>query len=135
MGDAGETTDDFDVDVEQLNSPMVMRGFSTVDVKFEVAVTNRTKAPVTLEHIALQSVGAGDYQIPSRSRPFHKMIAPWEQQKFEFWATAQVNDPDIGTKAPLTLRTTLTLTDGGKKRLESFVRRVNGRVVIGISGS
>lgn len=133
-GEGGETTDDFDVDVEQLNAPMLMRGFNSVDVKFEVAVTNRTAIPVTVEHIALQSVGAGEYQIPPRSRPFQKLIAPGAQEKFEFWATAQVDDPTIGTKAPLTLRTMLTLKDAQGKRTESFVRRVNGRVAIGITG-
>jgi len=133
-GDAGETTEDLDVDIEQMNAPMMMAGFTTVDVKFEVAVKNRTQTPVTIEHIALQSVGAGDYQIPPRSRPFHKTIAPGAEQKFEFWATAQVGDTTIGTKAPLTLRAMLTLKDVQGKRTESFVRRVNGRVAVGISG-
>jgi len=133
-GEGSQSTDDFDVDVEQMNAPMLMPGFSAVDVKFEVAVTNRTSRAVTLEHIALQSLGAGTYQIPSRSRPFHKTIAPGAQEKFEFWAAAQVDDPTMGTKAPLTLRTMLTLKDARGKRTESFVRRVNGRVALGITG-
>jgi hypothetical protein len=117
-----------------MNAPMMMSGFRTVDVKFEVAVKNRTQTPVTIEHIALQSVGAGDYQIPPRSRPFHKTIAPGAEQKFEFWATAQVGDTTIGTKAPLTMRAMLTLKDPQGQRTESFIRRVNGRVAVGITG-
>lgn len=133
-GHVTETTEDLDVAIEQMNAPMMMSGFTSVDVKFEVAVKNRTQAPVTIEHIALQSVGAGDYQIPPRSRPFHKTIAPGEERKFEFWATAQVGDTTIGTKAPLMVRAMLTLKDAQGKRTESFIRRVNGRVAVGITG-
>lgn len=134
-GAVGETTEDLDVDVEQLNAPMVMQGFNSVDVKFQIAVRNRTQTPVTVSHIALQSIGGSDYQIPSRTRPFNRTIAPGAQEKFEFWATARVDDPTIGTKAPLTVRTMLTLRDAQGQRTESFVRRVNGRVAIGITGT
>lgn len=133
-GEVGETTEDLDVDIEQLNAPMMMQGFNSVDVKFQIAVKNRMQAPVTVSHIALQSIGGSDYQIPPRTRPFNKTIAPGAEEKFEFWATARVDDPTIGTKAPLTMRTMLTLKDSQGQRTESFVRRVNGRVAVGITG-
>lgn len=75
-GDAPETTSDFDVDLRQLNNPPIQGPTRSIDVKFEVAVTNRTSEPVTVEHISLESFGAGDYAVPFRSRPFHRSLAP-----------------------------------------------------------
>lgn len=133
-GDAPETTSDFDVEVRQANYPPTMRATS-LDVKFEVTVRNHTSEPVTIEHIALESHNAGEYRVPFRSRPFHKQLAAGQEQKFEFWARADVANPDVGTTAPLMLRTTLTVTGSQGKRVEYFIRNVNDWLGLAVRGS
>jgi hypothetical protein len=133
-GDAPETTSDFDVVVTQLNNPPVQRA-PAIDVKFEVAVLNRTTEPVTVEHISLESLGAGEYSVPFRSRPFHRSVAPGVEEKFEFWASTRVGDPIVGTTGPLMLRTTLTVTTPGGKRTEAFIRNVNDWLGFGATGN
>lgn len=135
-GDAPETTSDFDVALTQLNNPPTQqRTIPSIDVKFEVAVANRTNEPVTVEHISLESLGAGDYSVPFRSRPFHRSVAPGAEEKFEFWAAARVGDRIVGTTGPLMLRTTLTLTTPGGKRTEAFIRNVNDWLGLGLTGN
>jgi len=133
-GDAPETTSDFDVALTQLNNPPIQSARS-IDVKFEVAVANRTSEPVTVEHISLESLGAGDYSVPFRSRPIHRSVAPGAEEKFEFWAATRVGDRIVGTTGPLMLRTTLTLTTPGGKRTEAFIRNVNDWLGLGLTGN
>lgn len=133
-GDAPETTTDFDVVVTQLNNPPVQSARS-IDVKFEVAVTNRTSEPVTVEHISLESLGAGQYSVPFRSRPFHRSVAPGVEEKFEFWTATRVGDSIVATTGPLMLRTTLTVTTPGGKRTEAFIRNVNDWLGFGATGN
>ena len=135
-GDAPETTNDFDVVLTQLNNPPTLsRAIPAIDVKFEVAVTNRTNEPVTVDHISLESLNAGEYQVPLRSRPFHKVVAPGAEEKFEFWASARVGAVIVETHAPLMLRTTLTLSTPGGKRNEAFIRNVNDWLAGGLTGT
>lgn len=133
-GSGAQTTEDFEVVVEQPDAPPVMRGFTSVDVRYVITIVNRTKESVTIQRITIQSLGGGDYQVPLRSRPFNRAIAPATREKFEFWATATVTDPTIGTRAPLMLRTTITAQTVGGERREWFIRRVNSRVAVRISG-
>lgn len=133
-GDAPESTSDFDVEVRQANYPPTIRATS-LDVKFEVTVRNQTSEPVTVEHIALESHNAGEYRVPFRSRPFHKPLAAGQEEKFEFWARADVGNPDVGTTGPLMLRTTLTVTSSQGKRVEYFIRNVNDWLGLAVRGS
>jgi hypothetical protein len=123
-GDAPESTSDFSVEVRQVEYPPVLRATS-LDVKFEVTVRNQTAEPVTVEHIALESHNAGEYRVPFRSRPFHRKLGAGQEERFEFWARTDVGNPDVGTTAPLMLRTTLTVTGPEGKRVEYFIRNVN----------
>lgn len=135
-GDAPETTSDFDVALRQLNNPPTQqRSIPSIDVKFEVAVANRTNEPVTVEHISLESLGAGDYKLPFRSRPFHRSVPPGAEEKFEFWAATSVGGGVVGTTGPLMVRTTLTLTTPGGKRTEAFIRNVNDWLGLGMTGT
>ena len=132
---AGEedSTRDFSFDVVQTADPPIMGGFTRIDVPFQITIGNKTDVPVKVERIGLQSFEAGDYQIPFRSRPFEKVIAPGAKEKFEFWANAVVTDPILGTRAPLVLRTMVDFTSVNGNRHEVFVRNVNGRVGFGAS--
>lgn len=134
-GDAPETTSDFDVVVRQLNNPPIQGSTPSIDVKFEVAVQNRLGEPVTVEHISLESLGAGDYTVPFRSRPFHKAVQASGEEKFEFWAATRVGDRVVGTTGPLMLRTTLTISTPQGKRTESFIRNVNDWLAFGTTGT
>ena len=134
--DAPETTSDFDVELRQLNNPPTQaRAIPAIDVKFEVAVRNHTNEPVTVEHISLESLGAGQYQVPFRSRPFHKALPAGGEERFEFWASARVGSGVVETTGPLMVRTTLTLTTPQGKRNEAFIRNVNDWLGAGVTGT
>ena len=133
-GAAGEedSTNDFSFDISQKSNPPVISGTTRIDVPFEITIGNKTKAPVKVEHIGIQSFDQGDYQIPFRSRPFETVIPAGEKVKLEFWANAIVTDPILGTRAPLTLRTMIDFSSDNGKRHEVFVRGINGRLGLGI---
>jgi hypothetical protein len=132
---ANDSTDDFDVSVEQAESPSLpARGITTIDVQYLITIGNRTKVPVTVERITLQSIGNSAFEIPTRSRPFQTAIAPGEKKPFRFWAAANVTDPSvIRDPAIIRLEVTAKSDEDGTQRKESFMRRVNGRVAVGIS--
>jgi hypothetical protein len=133
VADQEDSTRDFSFDIVQVSYPPVIGSGSTrIDVPFEVTIGNKTDHAVTVERIALQSFEMGDYQIPFRSRPFEKVIAPGAKEKFEFWANAIVTDPLLGTKQPLTLRTMIDFTSAQGSRHEVFVRGINGRIGFGV---
>jgi hypothetical protein len=131
---AGEedSTRDFSFDIVQTADPPVIGNTTRIDVPFEITIVNKTDAPVTVSRIAIQSFEVGDYQIPFRSRPFEKVIAPGAKEKIEFWANAIVTDPTLGTRAPLTMRTMVDFESPSGARHEVFVRGINGRIGFGM---
>lgn len=131
MGET-DSTNDFGFDVVQKVEVPVVSGVTRIDVPFEITITNKTNTPWKVERIALQSFEQGDYQIPFRSRPFTKEIAPGSKEKFEFWANAIVTDPLLGTKQPLTLRTMVDFSSPQGDRHEVFVRGINGVIGFGV---
>jgi hypothetical protein len=135
-GDATESTDDFDVQIEQTTTPMVMPGTipGPVDVKYSITVANRTKEPIHLSQVDLRSVGGETPRIDVTTRKFNKTIEPGAKATLEYWATVHVRDATIGAAGPMVIRTQLHLEAGEAKRLESFTRRVNGRLSIGVGG-
>ena len=131
-----DTTDDFSFDVVQRVEVQVMDNASPgVDVPFDITIGNRTKETWRVDRISLQTFERGSYEIPLRSRTFQKQIAAGDTEKFEFWANANVTDPQIGTKKPVTIRTIVDFTSPQAKREEVFVRAINGSVVGGIQSS
>jgi len=103
-----------------------------VDVKYAITVTNRTRESVHLSQIDLQSVGGETPQIDVTTRKFNKTIEPGAKATVEYWATVHVRDATIGAAGPMVIRTRLHLDAGETKRLESFTRRVNGRLSVGV---
>ena len=129
--DDAQSTDDFEVAIEQVATPMAMPAATPgpIDVKYAITVENRTKVPVHLSRIDLQTVGGEQAQIDVMTRKFDKTIDPGAKTTVDYWATVHVNNANIGASAPMIVRTRLHL-DG---RLESFTRRVNGRLAVGLS--
>lgn len=131
----GRSTDDFDVTIVQANTPMVMSGHKTADVRFDIRVKNRTEEPYTIERVVLVSLAGSTYRLPMTTREYRQVVAPGEETKIEYWATSQVDDHTMGAKAPITLRATLDLrSGGGAAREEVFTTRLNGRVAVSATG-
>lgn len=127
------STEDFAVKVEQTNTPTVMRNQHDADVQFEITVKNRTQEPYTIKRITLQSMAGTTYSIPVTSREYDKRIAPGAEEKFGYWARAEVSE--IGTaRRPVTVRTSIEATNGdGAMRKEVFTMRLNGHVQLQVS--
>jgi hypothetical protein len=134
-----ETTQDFDVAVDQIAAPMAMPASSgdrtpaaPLDVQYAITVTNHTSEPVTVKRIAL-STPPGPFTIPVTQRSFKTSIAPGGNERIEFWATGNARDANAGANAPTIIRTRITFeTSGGTKRSETFLRRVNGAFSLGV---
>jgi hypothetical protein len=135
-GEDSESTSDFDVAIEQTTTPMAMPSAlpGPVDVKYQITVENRTKEPVKLSQIDLQSVGGDIVTIDLITRRFNKTIDPGAKASVDYWATAHVRDANVGADAPLVIRTRLHFKSGDTERKEEFTRRVNGRMSIGVGG-
>jgi hypothetical protein len=128
------STEDFDLQITQKRAPMVMPGVESVDVEFEIALTNRTQEPVTVKRIIVQSIGGSTYSVAPSLRKYDRLVKAGDRQEFRHWVTARVTDPNIGTAAPLLLRTTVVTGSAGGERRETFTRTVNGHLAIGING-
>lgn len=132
--DQTDSTSDFDVDIDQSTTPMAMPAATPgpIDVKYTITVENRTQAPVQLKQIDLQSVGTDVVQVDLTTRKFNKTLEPGKKVTVDYWATARVQDANIGAKSPMVIRTRLHLWSGDNERLESFTRRVNGHFSVGV---
>ena len=138
-GDAqSDTTDDFDVAIEQVSAPMAMPAspgdrtpVAPLDIKYAITIMNRTKDPITVKHIAL-STPNGPFEIETRTRNFNEEIAPGGSKKVEFWARAQARDANLGAATPALVRMIVQFEGSQGKRTESFMRDVNGRFGAGI---
>jgi hypothetical protein len=135
-----QTTEDFDVSIEQTAAPMAMpvgandsSPNAPLDVQYGITIGNRTAQTVTVKKIAL-STAPGLFTFPVTQREFKTSIAPGASGHVEFWATGTARDANIGANAPTVLRARITLeTSGGGTRTETFLRRVNGAVSAGVS--
>ena len=134
-----ETTQDFDVSVEQIATPMAMPASSDdrtpaapLDVQYAITVANHTPQTVTIKRVSL-STPPGPFTIPVTQRSFKTSIAPGANERIEFWATGNARDASAGAKAPTIIRTRILFeTSDGAKRTETFLRRVNGAFSLGV---
>jgi len=133
-GDDSDSTTDFDVSIDQTTTPMAMPAAmpGPIDVKYTITIENHTMSPVQLKQIDLQSVGSDVVQVDLTTRKFDKKLEPGNKVTLEYWATARVQDANIGANSPMVIRTRLHLWSGDNERLESFTRRVNGHFAIGV---
>lgn len=130
-----ETTTDFDVTIDQASDIMPAPGAQPLDVKYLITIANRSGAPVTIERIAMRSIGqGGGTQLPLTTRRYKEVkIGPNESAKLDFWATVSILDSRNAT-LPNVLRATIDFGPADAKRQESFVRQIN-QFSVGISGS
>ncbi|HEX7190727.1 MAG TPA: hypothetical protein VF381_04050 [Thermoanaerobaculia bacterium] len=133
-----DTTNDFEVAVEQANMPMSMptsandrTPVAPLDIKYAISITNLTKEAVTVRHITLSSP-EGPFVIRTTMRNYKKTIGPGATEKVEFWAQAQAADANVGAATPALVRTMIEFEGPQGKRTESFMRDVNGRFGAGI---
>ncbi len=133
-----DTTNDFDVKIEQVSAPMAMptsandrTPIAPLDIKYAITITNRTSEPVTLKHITL-STPNGPFQLEERMRAYNEVIAPGGSKQVEYWARAQVRDANLGAGTPALVRTIIQFDGSQGKRTESFMRDVNGRFAAGV---
>ena len=136
-GDADyDSTSDFDVQVDQATTPIAMPATTpgTIDVRYVITIENRTRSAAHLKRIDLQSVSGSLVQIDVSTRKFNKIIEPGAKTSVDYWATARIQDSQIGAKAPMIIRTRLHFdpTTGTDERREEFTRRVNGHLGVTI---
>lgn len=133
-----DTTEDFDVAIEQANTPMAMptsdrdrTPVAPLDIKYAVSITNRTKETMTVRHITM-STPNGPFQLQQIMRNYKEAISPGATKTVDFWARAEVRDANLGASTPALVRTIIQFEGPQGKRTESFMRNVNGRFGAGI---
>ena len=135
-GTQPSTTTDFRVTIEQKSAAMSMATavdnntpVAPVDIDYAIAITNKTKDPVTVRHITLLYRDP-ERAIPRRTRNYDKTIAPGATEKVDdFWLQMRANDAGPGPM-PGSIRADIEFEGPQGKRLESFlcyVRRAGGR--------
>lgn len=124
--------DDLDIEVSVPEPPPVMPGMSTVDVRYVFEVRNLGQSPATVKRINMASAG-GAYQLESWSRTYKKTIAPGTTEQLSFLARAVEVDPNIGTRAPMTVRAQIEYENADGKQKASFVRNVGGTLAFGVT--
>ena len=129
-----DSTDKLRFEIEQTSHPMMLGvgSDSRADVSFRITITNKTKAPVTVNRLTLQSIGGSIYAVDTTRRKFNTKIAPQARESFKFWATARATDRRLETDVPLVIRTTVDGLEGDEPLHAVFNRRVNGVASIGI---
>ena len=101
-----DSTDDLRFEIEQTSHPMIFGASQgRTDVSFRITITNKTKVPMIVKRLTLQSMGGSIYRVDSQSRKFNTKIAPDARESFKFWATATATDTRMETYPPLVLRT------------------------------
>src|SRR5207253_8391992 len=121
-----DSTDDLRFEIEQTSHPMIFGASQgRTDVSFRITITNKTKVPMIVKRLTLQSIGGSIYRVDSQSRKFNTKIAPDARESFKFWATAIATDTRMETYPPLVQRATVDGLEGDASMHAVFNRRVN----------
>jgi len=139
-GDATySSTGEYDVDITQIAAPTLagQRDGQPViqDVRFRIDFTNRGTQPVRITRISLQSMGGSMYRLETSTRSFEKTLSVGEKTSFEYWAKATVENPTMGTRAPLVVRALIDTVVSGSESQETFNREVNQGAVMGVTSN
>ena len=128
------STEDFDLSVVQARAGAPFRGQTSTDVRFDLALRNRTDETWTVSRIALQGIGSTPYEIPITTREYERSVRPGVEETFEYWATAYVGSDDgtAPSRPPLAVRVKVEMQSAaGVKREETFTRRLHGTFQVG----
>jgi hypothetical protein len=122
------TTTDFYVRVEQTSAPPMAiprsesdpRTATPIDVKYAVAITNKTKDAVTVRHVTL-SCRDRYFMIPRSTRNFNKAIAPGATEKMDFWVSANAPGAEVTIITPGSIGAVIEFEGPQGTRTESFL--------------
>ena len=125
---------DIDVSIDLKERPTVVSGMTRVGVVFVIEIANRSKEPVKLTRVQLQSVAEEAELAPLTGRKFNRVIPVGEKAKVELGAFFDIeSDSPLPIEGPMTVRATLFLQDtAGSERQEYFTRRM-GTVGVGVT--
>ena len=128
-----DSTDDLRFEIEQTSHPMML-GVSNdrTDVSFRISITNKSKVPVTVTRLTLQSMGGSVYSVDTQRRKFNTKIAPNSKESLKFWASVTATNKRMETDVPLVIRTSVDGMQDDAPLHAVFNRRVNGMVTVAI---
>ena len=117
-----------DILIEQVSSvPAVARHVEGgIPVRYQLRVENKSKEPITMKSVTVNSMGYGAYRVETTSRPFQTVVAPDNFQVVEFWVPAFIDNASImGANGPVTLRLAVQFDSPVGQFQEVVTRQVN----------
>lgn len=76
-----------------------------IQVRYEIAIANRSSEPLTLTRIEVESVGTGAYQLIRDALRFNQTVAPLSTERMQFWVRAFARPQSrAGVGEPVTFR-------------------------------
>jgi hypothetical protein len=93
-----------DIFVRAVGGMPPLRAGVSYPMTFEVAVTNRSGEPITLERLSLQSNNAVSYDVRSRTEIYRQVIQPGETKAVPIWANAYVYSSRSARSEPIMVR-------------------------------
>ncbi len=80
----------------------------SIQVQYEVQITNHAQEPITLRRIEVRSMGGGAYRLRPEAYPFNEKVTAGNFVAVRFWAHAfQAGAFGRGSTEPVTLRAIL----------------------------
>lgn len=96
-----------------------------VDLNIELEITNRSNAEFLLRRLSMQSLGTGNFGVPSQSRTFNERIAPGESRLVQMWVRAYLRSGYVAPVETLTMRGSLIFSTEYGKKTANFLENVN----------
>ena len=94
-----------EIEIEQVVGPGDVgypRGI--IEVQFAMKISNRSKQPITLRRIEIQSVGGGGYTLRHETQVFNKTVEPDHFDTVKFWVRALSQGDTPAANEPVTIR-------------------------------
>lgn len=96
-----------------------------MSVRYRVRVYNNAKERITLERVAIDSIGMGAYAV-SHFASFNLAIEPARSNEIDFWAATQRTENVSGANGPVTLRVVASFQTPSRRRFQDVtVQNVN----------
>jgi hypothetical protein len=98
-----------EIRIEQVVGPADL-GYpgGSIDVQYEIQITNHSQEPMTLRRVDVRSVGGGAYLLRPYTYHFNEKVTPGNFVAVRFWAHAyQAGAFGRGSTEPVTLRAIL----------------------------
>lgn len=107
-------------------APIATHQSGAVSVQFRVDIANRTKDPMQVRRVDLQTLGtSGTYNLPLLSKPYAIALKPGESTSVELAGPAYVLDEAmLAANGPVTLRLVVDYTAAGVPNQTIDIQRV-----------